>query len=65
MHRFLLSILRLTLWDDRPLLIHTNVSRTSLQNLLDLNVVGTEATVELEVVGIVQEGASEREQQLL
>lgn len=65
MHLFLLLILRLTLRDNRPLLIHTDVRHTSLQNLLDLNVVGTEATVELEVVSIVQEGASEREQQLL
>lgn len=39
--------------------------RTSFQNLLDLDVVGAEATVELEVVGVVEEGASEGEEQLL
>lgn len=34
--------------------------RTSLQDLLDLDVVGTEAAVELEVVSIVEEGTPER-----
>lgn len=33
---------------------------TSLQDLLDLDVVGTEAAVELEVVSIVEEGAPKR-----
>lgn len=42
-----------------------SVSRTSLQNLLDLDVVGAEAAVELEVVGVVEEGASQGEEQLL
>lgn len=38
---------------------------TSLQDLLDLDVVGTEAAVELEVVGVVEERTPKREQQLL
>ena len=38
---------------------------TSLQNLLDLDVVGTEPAVELEVVGVVQKGASEGEEKFL
>lgn len=38
---------------------------TSLQDLLDLDVVGAEAAVELEVVGVVEEGAPEGKQQLL
>lgn len=36
--------------------------RTSLKDLLDLDVVGTEATVELEVVSVVEEGPSKRKQ---
>lgn len=39
--------------------------RTSLQDLLNLDVVGAEAAVEFEVVGVVEEGAPQREQQLL
>jgi len=38
---------------------------TSLQDLLDLDVVCTEATVELEVVSIVEERTPKRKQQLL
>lgn len=38
---------------------------TSLQDLLDLDVVGAESTVELEVVSVVEERAPKREQQLL
>lgn len=38
---------------------------TSLQDLLNLDVVGAEAAVEFEVVGVVEEGAPQREQQLL
>ena len=38
---------------------------TSLQNLLDFDVVGTEPAVELEVVGVVQEGTSEGEEKFL
>lgn len=38
---------------------------TSLQNLLNLDVVGAEAAVEFEVVGVVEEGAPQGEQQLL
>lgn len=38
---------------------------TSLQDLLDLDVVGTEATVELKVVGVVEERSPKRKQQLL
>lgn len=45
--------------------VSDSVRRTSFQNLLDLDVVGAEATVELEVVGVVEEGASEGEEQLL
>lgn len=41
------------------------VCPTSLQDLLDLDVVGTEAAVELEVVSVVEEGTPERKQQLL
>lgn len=39
--------------------------RTSLQDLLNLDVVGAEAAVEFEVVGVVEEGAPQGEQQLL
>lgn len=38
---------------------------TSLQDLLDLDVVCTEAAVVLEVVGVVEEGSSQREEELL
>lgn len=38
---------------------------TSLQDFLDLDVVGTEATVELEVISVVQEGSTQREEKLL
>jgi len=38
---------------------------TSLQNLLDFDVVGTEATVELEVVGVVKKRSTQREEELL
>ena len=38
---------------------------TSFQDLLNLDVVGTEATVQLEVVSVVQERSSQREEQLL
>lgn len=41
------------------------VCRTSLQHLLNLDVVGAEAAVEFEVVGVVEEGAPQREEQLL
>lgn len=40
--------------------IHVGVSHTSLQDLLDLDVVGTEAAVELEVVSVVEEGTPKR-----
>lgn len=42
-----------------------SVCHTSLQDLLDLDVVGTEAAVELEVVGVVEKGTPKRKQQLL
>lgn len=38
---------------------------TSLQDLLDLDVVDAEAAVVLEVVGVVEEGSSQREEQSL
>lgn len=38
---------------------------TSFQNLLDLDVVGAEAAVEFEVIGVVEKRSSERKQQLL
>lgn len=38
---------------------------TSLQDFLDLDVVGTEAAVQLEVIGIVEERSTQREEQLL
>lgn len=41
------------------------VCHTSLQDLLNLDVVGAEAAVELEVIGIVEEGSPKRKQQLL
>lgn len=42
--------------------IHVGVCHvgTSLQDLLDLDVVGTEAAVELEVVSVVEEGTPKR-----
>lgn len=42
-----------------------SVCCTSLQDLLDLDVVGAEAAVELEVVGVVEERTPQRKQQLL
>lgn len=38
---------------------------TSLQDLLDFDVVGTEAAVVLEVVGVVEKRSSQREEQFL
>ena len=38
---------------------------TSLQNFLDFDVVGTEAAVVLEVVGIVEERSAQREEEFL
>ena len=46
--------------DEMCVYIHT-----SFKNLLDLDVVGTEAAVELEVVGVVEEGGAQGEQQPL
>lgn len=46
-------------------LVCLGVCSTSLQDLLDFDVVGTEATVELEVVSVIQERAPKRKQQLL
>ena len=48
------------LMDEMCVYIHT-----SFKNLLDLDVVGTEAAVELEVVGVVEEGGAQGEQQPL
>lgn len=42
-----------------------NSDGTSFQNLLDFDVVGTESTVELEVVSIIKERASQREKKVL
>lgn len=39
--------------------------RTSFQNLLDLDVIGAEAAVEFEVIGVVKKRRSERKKQLL
>lgn len=41
------------------------VRLTSLQNLLDFNVVRTKATVKFEVVGVVKKRPSQREEQFL
>lgn len=46
-------------------MVRLGACRTSLQDLLDLDVVGTEAAVELEVVSIVEERTPKRKQQLL
>ena len=49
----------------RVFFIRLGACSTSLQDLLDFDVVRTEAAVELEVVGVVQERPPERKQQLL
>lgn len=49
----------------RVFFVRLDVRRTSLQDLLDLDVVCTEAAVELEVVRVVEEGTPERKQELL
>lgn len=61
-----MPILNLTLCSRSHVFIMClSVCHTSLQDLLDLDVVGTEATVELEVVGVVEKGTPKRKQQLL
>lgn len=57
MQKVCIQAARYTPWD--------RVCSTSLQDLLDLDMVGTETTVELEVVGVIEERASKRKQQLL
>lgn len=51
--------------NHRFMAVLLSLCSTSLQDLLDLDVVGAEATVELEVVSVVQEGTPERKQKLL
>lgn len=41
------------------------VAPTSFENLLDFDMVGTEAAVELKVVGVVQKGTAKRGKQFL
>lgn len=61
---FSISRCTVSMWSGHKCTVHAceGVCRTSLQDLLDLDVVGTETAVELEVVSVVEKGTPERKQ---